>query len=162
MKWTLALLLVIVLAVLTVLFVRKQQRSPRATLQEVEHVLNNFPQLLPADDFMKFYETSREETEAGYLSTSVIERATRSYKDHVQTIIFFPPISTDDAIVARDQMTNLRMHIDAALAAKLKIARSMIWARPLSTTVTKWSETDNEANEAARALYASIQLLENK
>lgn len=160
----LLLLCLVVLVLVRFMMVKKVSHPPmtKATLTEVQDVINNFPPLLKAEDFMKFHFTSHDENEVGYLSTTITERATKSYKDHVKKIIFFPPIDTDDEIIARDQMDELRESIDAALNAHLKIDKSMIWARPLSATVTKWSETENPAKDSALALFQSIQRLEDK
>lgn len=164
MKWTLVFLCVLLLALFWVRMKPEQKLEPKAkaTLVDAESVINNFPPLLHASEFMKFHEASLDENDVGHLSRSITERATRSYKDHAQKIIFFPNIATEDVLLARDQMNELRQNIDAAVGAELKIARSLVWARPLSTTVTKWSESENHAKESALALLQSIQLLENK
>lgn len=161
MDWTLIFLLVVVIA-LFLLQMRSPQDIPKATLEDAQEVTNNFPALLHADEFLKFHAASLDENDVGHLSTAIVERATRSYKDHVQSIIFFPAIATDDISLARDQMNQLRQNIDVAVAAQLKIARSLVWARPLSATVTKWSESESQAKESALALLQSIQSLENK
>jgi hypothetical protein len=171
MNWQICLVLVGLVLLLYYVSARRMDQPKmtksvpmvKATLEEVHEVMNNFPPLLKIDDFMKFHYASQEENEVGFLSSSITERASKSYQEHVKKIVFFPDISIDDELLARDQMNELRGYIDEALNAKLDIARKLIWSRrTISAPVFKWSETGIEAKDSAQALFRSIQLLEDK